>query len=215
MRVRKLTEREAAQAGPLDMKGIGSVEWCYQVAELLKNVWQNRNTTEDRFNAVLEMIKEHQVWKKIPTDGPYGSLDNLLDKEIGVNEKQALGLIQKRAKPEEWAKARPGLGKWRPPTLVERANKGDTITFKRGSTGAAYLVARIARDRPDILARMEAGEFQSVHAAAVEAGFAQARVIVPLDTERAAALLVKHFGPEGAAELAAAIERLTREKAAA
>jgi hypothetical protein len=33
-----------------------------------------------------------------------------------------------------------------------------------------YLVARIARDRPDILARMQAGEFSSVWAAARVAG---------------------------------------------
>jgi len=33
-----------------------------------------------------------------------------------------------------------------------------------------YLVARIARDRPDILERMKAGEFTSIREAAREAG---------------------------------------------
>lgn len=36
--------------------------------------------------------------------------------------------------------------------------------------GADYLTARIARDRPDILDRMKAGEFRSVRAAGIAAG---------------------------------------------
>jgi S-adenosylmethionine synthetase len=35
---------------------------------------------------------------------------------------------------------------------------------------ADYLAARIKRDRPDIAARVEAGEFRSMRAAALEAG---------------------------------------------
>jgi hypothetical protein len=37
-------------------------------------------------------------------------------------------------------------------------------------TSTAYLTARLARDRPDILARLHAGEYRSVRAAAREAG---------------------------------------------
>jgi hypothetical protein len=49
----------------------------------------------------------------------------------------------------------------------------DNITIPhvtRGSTGQAYLLARIKRDRPDIFARVEAGEFPSARAAARAAG---------------------------------------------
>lgn len=50
-------------------------------------------------------------------------------------------------------------------------NKGDDITFvSRGSTGAAYLRARLQRDAPAVLKRLDAGEFTSVRAAAVAAG---------------------------------------------
>jgi len=58
------------------------------------------------------------------------------------------------------------------PTLdkQQEASKGvvNTFTGDRGSTNADYLTARIARDRPDILDRMKAGEFPSVRAAAME-----------------------------------------------
>jgi hypothetical protein len=48
-------------------------------------------------------------------------------------------------------------------------NTPGTTRLVRGETSSS-LTARIARDRPDILARMKAGEFKSVRAAAKEAG---------------------------------------------
>jgi len=81
------------------------------------------------------------------------------------------------------------------PTKEER-EKGVDNTFVRGSTNADYLTARIARDRPDILERMKAGEFPSVRAAALEAGIIKRHVAIPLDPARAARLLRKHFKGE-------------------
>lgn len=53
----------------------------------------------------------------------------------------------------------------------ERASgKGNDVTFPERGNRSAYLTARIARDRPDVLARMKQGEFRSVRAAAIEAG---------------------------------------------
>lgn len=40
----------------------------------------------------------------------------------------------------------------------EDANQDAVRTLKKGSESADYLTARIARDRPDILDRMKAGE---------------------------------------------------------
>ena len=45
----------------------------------------------------------------------------------------------------------------------------------RGSTDPEYLAARIARDHPDIQARISQGEFKSVRAAAVAAGIVKPR----------------------------------------
>jgi hypothetical protein len=44
----------------------------------------------------------------------------------------------------------------------------------KGSGGQKYLVARIARDRPDVLERMKQGEFLSVRQAAIAAGIVKA-----------------------------------------
>ena len=58
---------------------------------------------------------------------------------------------------------------------------------------APYLTARIARDRPDILARMKAGEFPSVRAAALEAGIVDPTFTCPLDPVKAARRILRHF----------------------
>jgi len=55
---------------------------------------------------------------------------------------------------------------------IDEINSGvnNTTVFERGSTNASYLTARIARDRPDILDRMKAGDFPSGRAASMHRG---------------------------------------------
>ncbi len=85
-----------------------------------------------------------------------------------------------------------------PPTIgdiLDGRNSGvnHTTVSERGSGNAKYGTARIARDHPAILERMQAGEFPSVHAAAKEAGIAKRRVSVPCDPIGAARILSRHF----------------------
>src|SRR5215468_9438523 len=65
------------------------------------------------------------------------------------------------AHPLQPAENHPGPGRGQTKKLHEKAKAGNR---------SDYLVARIARDRPDILRRMKAGEFASVREAAREAG---------------------------------------------
>ncbi len=55
----------------------------------------------------------------------------------------------------------PGPGRGKKQQLKQRVQSGNR---------SQYLVNRIARDRPDILARMKAEEFESVRQAAIAAG---------------------------------------------
>jgi hypothetical protein len=81
----------------------------------------------------------------VPPEKPYGSLEALLKAEIGVDVQESIKIVKLRRRGR--------------PTHQEN-NKPDDIRFKFG-TGVDYLTARIARDRPDILERMKAGEFSS------------------------------------------------------
>jgi hypothetical protein len=65
------------------------------------------------------------------------------------------------AQPLQPAENHPGPGRGHTKKPHEKAQAGNR---------SGYLVARMARDRPDILERMKAGEFTSVREAAREAG---------------------------------------------
>lgn len=63
------------------------------------------------------------------------------------------------------------LGEWgHGPGRGHKAPKTRRKKRPKGTGGQKYLVARIARDHPDVLERMKKGEFVSVRQAAIAAG---------------------------------------------
>jgi hypothetical protein len=80
-------------------------------------------------------------------------------------------------------------------------NRFDNIKANGGGTSASYLTRRIARDRPDILDRMKAGEFPSVRAAGKEAGIVKDTITVRLEVEALARAIKKHFNQQEIAVL--------------
>lgn len=127
---------------------------------------------------------------------------------LGYDPAAIDAIITERRSAEARAQAPKKLAEHRRPTADEESDKGVVNTFiERGSTNADYLTARIARDRPDILDRMKAGEYRSVRAAALDAGIVRRRVSIPADDcERAARALLRHFD---AGELVAWLRRLS------
>lgn len=102
-----------------------------------------------------------------------------------------------------------------PMTAEETKAIGNDITNRvaRRGTDSDYLTARIARDRPDILERMQAGEFKSVRAAAREAGLVKPQIRVPSDPAGAARALCKHFSLTERAQLIAfLLQEQTKEQ---
>jgi hypothetical protein len=91
--------------------------------------------------------------------------------DIGVNRPDAVtfrrlaldGVIRERRSAQALATM---LAPARAPGRPHQGEKGVINPFSWGSTNAAPLTQRIARDRPEILARMQRGEFRSVRAAA-------------------------------------------------
>jgi hypothetical protein len=63
----------------------------------------------------------------------------------------------------------------------------------QGGTGAPYLAARLARDHPDILAKLEAGVFSSVRAAALAAGIVRPTGIIYTDRPADAAKKLRRW----------------------
>lgn len=77
---------------------------------------------------------------------------------------------------------------------------------------ADYLTARIARDRPDLLERMKAGEFRSVRQAARAAGFGAPTATVRLDDAAVAARTLRKYAT--AEFLARLVKELREEQTA-
>jgi hypothetical protein len=83
--------------------------------------------------------------------------------------------------------------------LGGRGNKNPLLPGNKGfrlGNSSEYLARRIARDRPDILERMKAGEFRSVRAAAREAGLVKPTLTIPAEPAGAARIIRKHFTRE-------------------
>jgi hypothetical protein len=88
-----------------------------------------------------------------------------------ISKEAAFAAAAAMAKPaEQHGGSRPGAGRKRP--NVDSSNQGRDVNLDSKRRDSEYLTARIARDRPDILERMKAGEFASVRKAAIEAGIA-------------------------------------------
>lgn len=165
-----MDERTAASIGPRDLKQKGSTEWCWQTVSWLKSMWQSKTITDQRFSEVLEELADYKVFEKIPPDNPYGSLDSLLETEIGVSTTEiqvAIAQAKERriqaawkSKPEEIL---PNDGSINPGNAVQFAQH---ITRNRASKSGISLrtqrkLDHLARFRPDLLECVKDGELSA------------------------------------------------------
>ncbi len=164
MRTKKNNDpRETSQVGPRQLKDKKSPEYAWQTIALMRTYFQSKEVSEKRWEGILEEAERDRIYERVPPEKPYGSLDALLKAELGVDKKESIEAKK--------------LGKH---GTNQHTNKGQEIGVANGisnigSNNSEYLSARIARDRPDILNRMKAGEFPSVRQAAIAAGIVKQR----------------------------------------
>ena len=63
--------------------------WCWQTIDLLKIRWQRKDFTEKQYQEVMDELNAHRVWDIVPPEQPYGTIDALLEAEIGCSEQEA------------------------------------------------------------------------------------------------------------------------------
>lgn len=153
-----------------------STEYAERTVGYFKRLWKSLDTDFERIDQVLNEIDDSKAWEKYPTDKPYGSLDLLLLAEIGESEQSVRSKIQSRKRKRatvEAAKANPEAARDKPgnPTGVnqhterngvEDEKQHNSSTKGHGSTNVPYRLKVLRRDHPDIAARLDAGEFDSV-----------------------------------------------------
>ena len=183
-----MAAREAILFDPGDLSAPkGSMAWVRAVHIEAKQALNDAATTKEHVMSWVNALRENNhfrllqdangrqfmLWEEFCTTAqPIG---------LGYSPDAIEAIIAERASIEALAET----------TRKARDEKGgrpekhsDKLGLPTGSTNAKRLTARIARDRPDILVRMKAGEFKSVRAAAREAGLV--RDPSPLDLLRKA-----------------------------
>lgn len=178
----------------------GSKEWA--TAVVLEAHATLKRTESDAHHAGvwLKALRETEAWKTVG----FLSWGAMLKKMLNISEQQADIFI--RAKRGQWTvEQAKDLG----PVAKHGGDRktkeqGDNITLTERGTDQTYTLRRLLRDAPELFAKVESGEL-SANAAAIKAGFRSKTVTVPVDPERAARTILKHFTNEQVHEL---IERL-------
>lgn len=202
-----MTQREAALSGPRSLKTPGSPEWCWQTIESLKNSLSLLDQRWQQAEQVVDDLRGARAWEKIPPENPYGSLDELLKAETGLGESQIYGQIHELRMKDQRDKAGQRAGGGQPGNSNAAKDKSTVnnidsrLERPRGTSQSANL-RRLRKDRPDLHARVLAGELSS-NAAMIEAGFSPHRVQVRTDSvESIAKTLRRYLDPVALKELA-------------
>ena len=172
--------REDASTAPRNTRVPGSPEWCYQTMTLLKSSYRHIHIDQEHFTHYLNELREHRAWEKVPVDHPYGTEEKMLVAELGkrVDEitaelsaaKHDLRQQERKSVAQELDAETPSLKDVGHPGSNSNTQKND-ISF---GTSAAYAIAKLRKDRPDIHRRVLDGEL-TANAGMIEAGFRKKR----------------------------------------
>ena len=92
----------------------------------------------EKYMEVWSEAEEHRVWEKVPYDAPFGTKEEMLHQLAVEDDKGAQRYMRVQSIAARAKRVR----------LQGRSNAN-------GNRGDEYLTARIARDAPDVLERME------------------------------------------------------------
>lgn len=157
----------ASMEGPRALKEPGTTDWCWQTVSALQHMWQSLHLNYEHYMSILTEAEEQAIWEKIPPDDPYGTKEKML-KQVEVGDSKD---AHKRMRVQTLAAQARAIQRQGRPNNGEskKGYNGNIIPSSRGNN-ATYLLGLMARDYPDMLERVKDGEFESVRAAAREAG---------------------------------------------
>jgi hypothetical protein len=113
--------------------------------------------------------RAQKCWRRKPFSLPLVRHLTNVEKLALISRKPNSSKLIRRQMPDDFAQ--PKLGRWGGPRV--RGQQVYNVNLKsKGGNRRAYILARLARDRPDLAARVESGEM-SAHAVAVELGWAK------------------------------------------
>lgn len=185
----------------------GSRAWAVATLLLIQSHLHKTTSNADHLDAHLRGMREHKAWRHLvdgrgsafPTYEAFCSTPEPFG--LGYDASQLGHIVRARLTAQALALETEALPK--PGEIGKGRSRGTNRASTNRSDSVEYLTARIARDRPDVLARMRAGEFASVHQAAIAAGIRKVTVTVPLEPEAIARVLRRRLSAEQRRDLAA------------
>ena len=173
-----LTSDDKIQSSPRASKDPKSYEYARQMVYVLKTIWTQITFDLKDWQKEVAEAKQNRIWERLG----YGSIEEVLKEEVGYSKKE-LGLKIASAKADPLTK-HGEIGNGRSVADAIASAKADPLshagehmaTKSRGTIDTStrggntdYTLRRLARDNPEMLDRIEAGEL-SVNAAAIAAG---------------------------------------------
>lgn len=182
-----------ALAGPRQLQEPGSPAWCIQTVRYLKAHVRHVDEQWRQAEQVLDELTKFKAWRVIPPGRPYGTLNKMLEAEVGLDGRAIKTAIKKAELAAHGANRDEKTG---------RFSRADNISTGEYGTSKTYTVRRLRRDHPDLADRVEQGEL-SANAAAIEAGFGRRTKSIRVDDPASAARTLRtHMKPDQLAELA-------------
>ena len=180
----------------------GSREWAIAVRSKLVSALHDAEFSADNAKDWFEGMRRHEGWKTLEgrNGKPFKSFEAFCTEPqpfgLGYKVDHVERIIRERQEKKAAERLEALDGKTINTGNNPNPNRSDDIVISRPTglgNSADYLTARIKRDQPEIAERMKAGEFSSVRQAALEAGIVKPTFTCPIDPERAANLILKHF----------------------
>jgi hypothetical protein len=181
-------------------EGVSEGHALAQVIGRWQSIAHGRFRDDCRF--LLQMIDETdrlRLWEKNVGGFTFASRDEFLQKKVLIDydltERQTRQIVEALKRGDEAAarqtltaaetiKAAPDL---KPTGRPKGDDKGkESLPFRSKGPTVDRLAARIKRDHPEIAAKVEAGEYRSIRAAALDAGIVRPMKSIPVDSAESA-----------------------------
>lgn len=167
----------------------GSRSWCLYTANEIRKMLYDKQQLGARLHDYVSAFQERQGWQELG----FLTWEDFCVKRLQVRADEVEAEARARIA-EAAARAKPLATQGRPEINNKLDNCQVYSPSDSGGNDPEYLTARIARDRPDILERMKAGEYKSVRSAAIDAGIIDPdktrRYSLPTDPTAAARYLL-------------------------
>jgi hypothetical protein len=170
-----MTYKFASMLGPQEEYRPGTPEWAERASNRLQIATRSVSKhTAHHLRKQLDLIFEAKPWEYWPRSRPFKTPEDYCVNVTGYSWNVLIATVADLLKDGTFRRR---MLAENARTQIQSRGPGNPHNSKplynnelKQGTGSAYLLRRIAREKPRILARYEAGEFKSVRAAAVAAG---------------------------------------------